>query len=269
MRHCVLLTIAAATLTGVPLAAHDFWLAASSWVPDSRVTISGNLGEHFPLGTDYIGVEGVDRWRVIGPAGDVDIQPAFRREGNSLAVDLELPAPGAYLATMTIRPKVTEMNGPLFTSYLLEEGLEWVVDARQRGGVSQSAAKERFARYAKIALRNGAGDAAHLRRPLGFPAEFVPMTDPTILRPGQFLTLQLLAHGTPVTRAEVTAHASGGGHPIVGRTDSFGHVTLPIDRPGAWLVRTVHMTSGPVTGSPDVEWDSHWATLAFHTAEAR
>ena len=80
------------------------------------------------------------------------------------------------------------------------------------------------------------------------------------------LTLQLLSDGRPVSGAEVTARASAGGHPIVGRTDATGHVTLPIDRDGAWLVRTVHMIAGAQARVPGVEWDSYWATLAFHTA---
>lgn len=92
------------------------------------------------------------------------------------------------------------------------------------------------------------------------------MTDPTLLRAGQLLTLQLLANGKPVPSATVTARSSGGGHPVLGLTDATGHVTLPIDCDSAWLVRTVHMITGAQAGVPDVDWDSYWATLAFHTA---
>jgi uncharacterized GH25 family protein len=92
----------------------------------------------------------------------------------------------------------------LFNSYLVEEGLDWVVAARREAGVSERPATERFTRYAKVAVRNGFGSGAHLTRPVGFPAEFVPMTDPTIVRPGQLLTFQLLADGRPVAGAEVT-----------------------------------------------------------------
>ncbi|MNC93532.1 hypothetical protein D3C83_101840 [compost metagenome] len=49
----------------------------------------------------------------------------------------------------------------------------------------------------------------------------------------------------------------------MGRTDAMGQVTLPIDRPGAWLVRTVHMVPGSEVGLPNVDWDSYWATFAF------
>jgi uncharacterized protein DUF4198 len=261
----MVLAVCAAVSAGIPLRAHDFWLAANPWVPESRVTISAHVGEHFPNGTEFTTPDRVGSWRVLGPGGEV-APDGFRRDANSLVADVVLPSPGAYLATMTVLPRVTTMKGPLFTSYLLEEGLEWVLAARLKAGVSEDTATERFARYAKVALRNGFGTGAHLSWPVGFPAEFVPMTDPTLLRAGQLLTFQLLADRKPVSGAVVAARASNGGHPILGRTDSTGHVTLQIDREGAWLVRTVHMVTGAQAGVPEVEWDSYWATFAFHTA---
>jgi len=38
----------------VRLAAHDFWLAATPWQPETRVTITANIGEIFPVATDRI-----------------------------------------------------------------------------------------------------------------------------------------------------------------------------------------------------------------------
>ena len=266
MQRHIALAVILCTAGGATLAAHDFWLAADPWTPGGRVAITANVGEHFPAATDFTSPQGVERFRLAGPDGDVAVGRDFRREVNSLVSDVTLPAPGAYLATMVIAARVTEMRGPSFNSYLHEEGLDWVLAARQNAGVSENTAKERYARYAKVAVRSGPGSAAHLMRPVGFPAEFVPMTDPTIIRAGALLTFQLLAGGKPVAGAAVAAHHGTGGHPVMGRTDSTGNVTLPIDRDGPWLVRTVHMVSGASAGVPEVDWDSYWATFAFHTA---
>ena len=265
MRRLSLLTLALSLLAVVTVGAHDFWLAAAPWSPDRTLTVTAHVGERFPHGTEYTDPSTVDRWQVIGEAGDVR-SAAFRRDGDALTAEVELPAPGVYLATMAIKPRVTIMKGPAFNSYLHEEGLDWIAATRQKNGVSEDIATERYARYAKVAIRTGAGNGAHLLRPVGFPVEFVPITDPTLVRPGQLLTVQLLAGGKPVVGAEVTARAASGGHPLVGRTSATGQVTLPIDRDGAWLVRTVHMVSGLEAGLPEVEWDSYWATLVFHTA---
>ena len=266
MRVRLVLILAVLASTGIRLGAHDFWLAAAPWQPESRVTITANIGETFPVPTDRVAPEGVERWRVYGPGGEIASNHEFRRDGPMLATDVVLPGPGAYLATMTTAARVERLKGLLFNSYLVEEGLDWVLTARRDAGVSEEPATERFARYAKIAVRNGFGSGSHLTRPVGFLVELVPMTDPTILRAGHLLTVQLLADGKPVPGAAITARASGGGHPIMGRTDASGHVTLPIDREGAWLVRTVHMMPGAHAGVPGMEWDSYWATLAFHTA---
>ena len=266
MRVRVVLILGVFASTGIRLAAHDFWLAATPWQPESRVTITASIGEIFPVPTDGMTLEGVERWRLYGPGGEITADHEFRRDGPMLATDVVLPGPGAYMATMTTAPRVERMKGPLFNSYLVEEGLDWALMARRAAGVSEEPAAERFARYAKVVVRNGFGSGSHLTRPVGFLVELVPMTDPTILRAGQLLTVQLLADGKAVSGAAITARPSGGGHPIMGRTDTSGHVTLPIDREGAWLVRTVHMIPGAQAKVPGVEWDSYWATLAFHTA---
>jgi uncharacterized GH25 family protein len=93
-------------------------------------------------------------------------------------------------------------------------------------------------------------------------AEFVPATDPTAVHAGGSLTVQLLTDGKPVGNAEVSAVSDG--TLVKGDTDADGRVTLKIDREGAWLIRTVHMV--PLTGSPEVDWESYWVTLSFHTA---
>ena len=74
--------------------------------------------------------------------------------------------------------------------------------------------------------------------------------------------MQLLAGGAPVASSEVTAVTEGAA--VKGLTDRNGHVTLKIDRKGAWLIRAVHMV--PLTGLPAADWESYWVTLSFHTA---
>jgi hypothetical protein len=194
----------------------------------------------------------------------VAVTREFRVEKTMTSADVKLPSPGAYLGVMTIVARTIEMKGPEFTDYLKEEGLETVIAARQASGETDKPARERYARYAKIALRNGGGGAQHLTRPAGLKAEFVPASDPTAIRPGQSITVQLLAAGSPVAGASVSAVSVAEGAPVKGRTDQMGRVTLKLDRPGAWLIKTVHMSKLPPGSTED--WESFWVTLALHTA---
>src|SRR5262245_8345322 len=129
MRVRVVLILGVLAFMGVRLAAHDFWLAATPWQPESRVTITANIGETFPVPTDQVTPRDVDRCRLYGPGGEITGDHEFRRDGQTLAADVVLPGPGAYLATVTTAARVEHMEGPSFNSYLAEEGLDWAVTA--------------------------------------------------------------------------------------------------------------------------------------------
>lgn len=251
---------------GAPLIAHDFWLSSATWSPPAGATwtVTATVGEHFPKGETGPTADRVEQWRVIGASGDVPVTRQFRVDKTMLSAEAPLPAAGAYLGVMTILARTIEMKGSEFTEYLKEEGLDAVIAARQASGDADKPAKERYARYAKIVARSGAGSADHLTRAIGLKAEFVPSTDPTAVRPSQPLTLQLVVEGKPVANAAVTALADTPGAALNARTDSNGRVRLVLDRPGAWLIKTVHMARLPAGASED--WESFWVTLALHTA---
>jgi uncharacterized GH25 family protein len=265
MNKPLFLSLAITALASMPVSAHDFWLAAANWTPavGAPLTISAGLGERFPTRTGFKPrPDWFDDWRMIGEAGEVPVGRTFDWSPLMVSTEVTLPSPGAYLGVMRVTPNVERMTGPDFTAYLKEEGLHRIIAARQAAGDADKPATELYARYAKIAVRNGAGSGAHLTRPVGVKAELVPTTDPTLVNPGGLLTVQLLADGRPVSGAAVSAVSEGTS--VNGETDADGRVTLKIDREGAWLIRTVHMV--PLTGSPDADWESYWATLSFHTA---
>ena len=265
MRNTAFGSVVIAALASIPLSAHDFWLAAANWTPAAGVpvTITAGLGEKFPTRTGFKPrPDWFDQWRVIGASGEIPVAPSFNWSELMMTTEVKLPSPGAYLGVMRVTPNIERMKGEEFTAYLKEEGLHRIIAARQAAGDADKPATELYARYAKIAVRNGAGSGTHLTRPVGVKAEFVPATDPTSLHPGSSLTVQLLADGKPVRGAAVGAVSEG--TLVNGETDADGRVTLKIDREGAWLIRTVHMV--PLTGSPDAEWESYWVTLSFHTA---
>jgi hypothetical protein len=259
-------TLAVALVLGGRVAAHDFWLAAEPWhpAPGAPVTVTAGVGERFPARTDFrLRDNWLTEWRLIGPSGDVPVSRAFRRKDLAMAIDLTLPSPGAYMGVALVSPQRIEMKGPEFTEYLKQEGLEAIIAARQAAGGADTVTSERYARYAKIALRTGRGSGLHLIRPAGLRAEFVPAIDPTDLAPGAPITVQLLVEGKPVSGSTVSAVSAD--TVMRATTDSQGLATFSMDHPGAWLIRTVHMVRLPP--SADAEWESYWVTLAFHTAQ--
>jgi len=262
-----LIALVAAIVCTAPLAAHDFWLAAENWspAPGAPVTVTAGIGELFPTRTTFRTRDNwLADWRVIDASGDAGIKSNFRTKDLVMATDVTLPASGAYLGVAVVSAQTIEMKGPEFTDYLKEEGLDQIVEARRAAGETDKTTKERYARYAKIALRTGGGSGAHLSRPVGLKAEFVPATDPTAVRAGDPITVQLLADGKPVANATVAAVTAGAGGIQKATTDASGRATFKVDREGAWLIKTIHMVR--LAPSTDVEWESYWVTLAFHAA---
>jgi hypothetical protein len=255
-------------VTTVPLSAHDFWLGASDWFPEpgTPFEISAGVGEHFPTRIDFkTPTNWFDDWRIIGPSGEVQVPRKFERRDLAMAADVTLPRTGAFMAVMRVSPRMIDMKADEFNDYLKEEGLSDAYAERLSLREGDRPAKERYSRYAKLALRNGDGSAAHLTRPVGVKAELVPATDPTSLHSGDMFTLQLLVDGRPAPNVAVYAAVDGGAFPR--QTDAAGRVTFTIDRAGEWLVKAVHMKRLPKTFPPGPDWESYWVTLAFRVGQ--
>jgi len=252
-------------LGAATLSARDFWLAAADWRPVSGTlaTITAGVGERFPTRTTFqTGEDWLGHWRLIGARGDQPV-PTWSRRGPEMAAAVNLSPPGAYLGVAVVGFETAEIEGPAFTDYLKEEGLDAIIAARQAAGATNKATTERYGRFAKIAMRSGPGPARHLMRQVGLRAELVPASDPTSVRVGQSLAVQLVYNARPVPGAAVSA-VSQGSTAVRATTDARGRATFAIDREGPWLIKSVHMIRLPA-GSP-AEWESFRATLTFHTA---
>jgi len=252
-------------MMGVPALAHDFWLtvAPPASSPDG-MTITGDLGEYFPVADTLITPFGVMGWRVVGASGEVTHSGLFHTQGQSLATTVALPTPGTYVGLMEVRPAFSEMTGAEFTEYLREEGLEDVIAERAALGRSHVTARERYWRYAKIIIPNGQGPAEHVTRAVGTRAELVPATDPTALGAGDVLSVRFLVNGVPVPDAQIAA-VSDGTRLVHARTNAQGIAELALPTAGRWLIRNVHMFR-PLEPETPVEWESYWTTLAFTIA---
>jgi hypothetical protein len=259
MNTRILVAIIFIALSAMQISAHDFWLAATR--DGGTVTITGHIGETFPVADGKTTPDRVDTWEVIGPNGDLKVGRDFFQQNESLATRIAPESPGTYLGIMTILPRTTEMKGKAFTDYLREEGLDHVIAERARLHHSDQSARERYTRFAKIVLHTGERETAHITRAAGIKAEFVPSVNPATVAPGSPLSVQLLVEGRPVAGALVALVTRGTG--LDGRTDAEGRVTFIIPSRGAWLIKTVHMAKPVDAGTPPADWESYWITLAF------
>jgi ketosteroid isomerase-like protein len=101
----------------------------------------------------------------------------------------------------------------------------------------------------------------------GHPAEFVPLIAPSVLSAGDTLPVRLLYRGQPLPGVHVhagsvhSASSSEEERVVTLMTDATGAARVPIDRPGLWNVRALHVV--PSDAGSGADWDTHWVTLVF------
>lgn len=245
-------------LVVLPAAAHDFWLAPSSFRPGSEteaVSIRLMVGDGFdgePVGRNEPRIE---RFVVRDASGERSVEG---RQGADPAGTVAVTGPA--IVGYRSRPiRHADMPAAKFESYLREEGLQSVIEQRARAGQTSKPGREIYSRSAKTILA-GAGPSRHHER-LGFRLEIVPENDPTTATE---LRLRVWFENDPVEGLLISALRAGGGRRASARTDRDGRVSLPIGGNGVWLIKSVHMVAAPPGSGAD--WESIWATLTFERA---
>jgi uncharacterized GH25 family protein len=279
---------------GAGLSAHDFWLEPSTFEPkaDEAIRIHLRLGQRFAGESLARNGAQIEKFVVVGPSGE---KPVFGRDGMDPAGLLRLESPGLWFVGYRSKPSAVELAADKFEQYLVEEGLERIIQDRAARKESARPGREQFSRSVKSLLRSGATQGAQgFDRTLGLTLEFVLEADPARARAGR-VPVRLLHDGRPLAGALVVAYrkepgafatAPAGlaprplnptGPPVPSstemlrvRTDKDGRVVLPVT-PGVWLLKAVHMERAAAESGAD--WSSVWTALTFQvpgvSADAR
>ncbi len=246
--------------------AHDTWLVPSKFrvAPGQAVQVALNTSEDFPTSDSPASPDRIAQFLAVSASGQIEVQ-GYRAEGNSLVAEVT-PGPGVTLVAAVTKPRLIVLEKDDFNTYITEEGLESIVEARAARGESFAAGRERYSKVAKLALctEGEPTGGRRYREPLALPVEIVPLTDICRLRAGDTLVVQVLFEGRPLSGVWVGAGTEGthGHHyPYRQRTDANGRVVVRLTRSGAWFVRALHMV--PNTEFEDADWQSWFSTLTF------
>jgi uncharacterized GH25 family protein len=205
--------------------------------------------------------------------------------GDLVFARFVLPDDGGTLVAYQSNDAFLELAADRYNAYLKMEGLDETLAERKRQGAEAGAGREHYSRCAKtwIAPPAAAGKAGgqggnRLVEPVGLPYEIVPLGDPASEKK---LRVRLIFQGKPLAGALLRAWnrslerdavptdaASRDSVPdtFEGRSDREGVVSVPVDRPGEWLLNSVHMQAAPPRSGAD--WESIWASFSFARAVA-
>ena len=250
--------------------AHDYWLRLSNDRPPAgeRVAVSHFVGEELAGEPVPRNPFAIARFEAVTPAGS---RPVVGLDGVSPSGYFVADAARHTTVVYQSRNSFVELESAKFERYLELEGLESIGALRRQLGEESRVAREAFARSAKVLACAPGGDSARRSLPaaaVGLDLEIVPGSDLCIARPGDRIPFRLLLHGAPAADLLVVARSEAApAAPLSARTDEQGRVELELGRAGFWLVKAVQMERAE--GTPDVEWQSRWASLTFTLRDRR
>jgi uncharacterized GH25 family protein len=263
LRRMILLT---GLLAVAPfLCAHEFWmLPASSRLPAGQsVTLSLFVGERFtgvPVAFSPALVANLRQWRADG---STELAARSLAGAASPAISVRLWRPGGYVLALDTHPSFIELPAERFTDYLRQEGLQSVIQARERSGTTATPGRERYRRNVKAIVHAGEGsDSAFAQRTMQ-RLEIVPASDPPGLAAPAPLAFKIFFEGRPLAGALLKLwHRAPSGLTLLEQVTGIdGRVEFVLPTAGLWMASVVHMV--PVEAEPGVDWDSYWGNLTF------
>jgi hypothetical protein len=243
--------------------AHDTWLLPAQYRvrPGVPVMLELTSAMRFPEPETPVKPERLAATGLRLRGSTRPLQP-----GQSAAKVLRLSAAtaGAGIATVWVesRPRDIDLQPQEVEEYLAEAGASDVRELWTKNG--RGPWRETYVKLAKSFVRVGEpSDDRSWTEPAGLALEIVPEADPTSLTPAQPLRLRVLEDGGPAAGLAVAAVAAGEATPIVRTTDSGGRVTLPLSRPGQWLIKAIRIRPGVTPGT----WRSRFTTVTVSVGD--
>ncbi|WP_116108510.1 DUF4198 domain-containing protein [Lewinella sp. IMCC34191] len=210
----------------------------------------------------------------------------WREEGSVTVLDFTTGEAGTYVVGVSTRPRSLTMEADAFNRYLEHDGVVDELERRRTNDLLDTDATEKYSKHVKTIVQVGEEKTSDWSTPLGYPIEFVPLSNPYDLHPGDPFGVQLLWQGEPLANQLVivdaemggAAHEHGpdadhdhgdgsGGHTHDGmkqlRTDADGTLEFEVSQEGSWFLRTIYMQESTEEG---LTHESNWGTLTFGVA---
>lgn len=254
--------------------AHEFWLQPGRYFAavGDVVPVEVMVGEGF-MGERSEGKKNrIVQYVHFANGHKEDLAPGLTNDHYGVAA-IKLATPGTHLIAFANTPKFLSMRADSFLLYLNEDGLDNVIQTRQRQGDTQKRSRELYQRCVKTLIQAGDTPDNTFAANTGMPLEIIPVQNPYRVKPGQTADFQILFGQKPLPAALVrywSRTATGPLHQEQQRADAQGRVHFRL-RAGSSMISLVRMVPNPnaagsgsiPAGLPEADWISYWGSLTF------
>jgi hypothetical protein len=251
----------ALALLAAPLAAHDHWIAPSSFHPavGERVDLRLCVGHPGGYEEQPRDPRRAVRFEMLGAHG---ARPVVGLDGRSPAGFFAAREAGALVLVFQSTHAFVEIEAAKYAEYLRLEGLEDVQAERERRGEEALPGRDSYLRCDKALL--GVGGANGADRAVGLPIELVLESELARWTAGSELMLRLELAGEPLAGRQVKLMRLDAPHTILlARTDASGRARFTPTAAGGWVASSVHQRRADPEQELEGEWEGLWASLSF------
>lgn len=283
MRKIVLLSIAF-----VLFSSHDMFLKLDTHFLQPNTLSSIKLFN----GTFEESDNTIDRNRMLdvslvggGKRTSVDTTQWTEQDGVTI-LNFTTGEAGTWVAGVSTRPRNINMSAKDFNNYLEHDGVLDMLEWREANDALDQDATEKYSKHVKTIFQVGEQLTKDWQTTLGYPIEFIPLSNPYDLHPGHELEVQLLWKGKPLANQLVyigsnELHEHSHDHAeadhshthddhehhattMQARTNDEGKLSINITQKGVWYLRTIHLALSEQEG---LTHESNWATLTFEVGQ--
>jgi len=192
--------IAIVLIVFILCSSHDMYLKMETYFlsPDTDATIQLYNGT-FNKSENVIDRDRMQDASLVGNGVRTQVENAQWSEKDSITLlHFRTKDVGTWVAGVSTAPNNIELTAEDFNNYLEHDGVLDMLDQRRKNEQLDTDAVEKYAKHVKAIFQVGDEKTNDWQTKLGYPLEFIPLSNPYDLNTGDTLKVKLLRNGEPL-----------------------------------------------------------------------
>lgn len=245
------------------LMSHEFWLEADAYFvqPGQSTGFNFKVGENFTGEKWNLKRHRVERLSLHTSNKTIDLKNNIDTTRHPVVILPPLEE-GTHLIQMQSNNAFIELAPDKFLDYLKEDGIENIIEYREKNKLTQTQGKEFYQRNTKLLLQSGSKLTDVYKMDTGMPLEIVPEENPYAKKVGDELTFTFTFKKQPHRFALIKVWQKNNGKTFLQNlyTDKDGKLSIRIGASGVWMISSVKMET---IQNEKADYQSYWGSFVF------